>query len=385
MSLKEIKSNEGIKAEASEDEGERLVLNEFKLVNQPSFIDFVQSGLSLNTVYGIDFSSAYGHENVDSSIYLKLINGAHKNLQSYSNEPSLVVFGVGGVFTDSSEISDFFAVSGNIFRPNILKSSMLAECYKTTLSNITPSNKANFSSFFNSLYQQFTYEPLESSAYQVLIFFCGQDVSDPLQFKESLVKFEILPVSILIISTNPSLTVDSRVSSIVKELQISSYRPFIVFDFYKRIFLTLESIQAHVLAYSKYQSFTFKSKQIYKSSRSQTISSKLVTERLKSSTNYYSKCKDLTIQKLKDLEYSNEKIFEIELKGLPYFIHDLKEENILPSLNFQSSSRFNRQKSLKAICSTCRRVSLKFSQVPCGCLNICENCALTHNCEKSLH
>lgn len=385
LTLKEIKSDEKTKNDVVEDESERLVLNDFKIVNQSSFIDFVQSGLSLNTIYGIDFSASHGHENVDSSIYLKLINGVHKNLQCYSNEPSLVVFGVGGTFTDSSETSDFFAVSGNIFRPNILKSSMLAECYKTTLSNITPSNISNFSQFFYSLYQQFTYESFDSITYQVLIFFCGQDVSDSLQFKDSLMKFESLPVSILIISTNSSLTIDSRVSSIVKELQISSHRPFIVFDYYKNIFISLENIQAHVLAYSKNHSFIFKSKQVYKSSRSQTISTKLVTERLKSSTNYFSKCKELTIQKLKDLEYSKEKIFEIELKGLPYFIHDMKEENLLPSLNFQSSSRFNRQKSLKAICSNCRRVVIKFSQVPCGCINICENCASSYNCEKSIH
>lgn len=386
FSLKEIRDMRDVSLEDNADgDKQRLALLDFKIVNEASFIDYVQSGLDLTAVYGIDFSTGFGHENEESSSYLKLINGVHKTLQFYSTEASFLVFGVGGTFIDSTETSDFFAVNGNIFRPNIFKASMLAECYKTTLSSIVPSNNSNFSEFFKNLHNQFTYESIKPSTYQILIFICGQDVSDSLLFKENLIKFELLPVSILILSISPSVNTNSQLFHIVKEIQISSSRQFLSFDLAPNTLKALEGIQSQVLQYSKLNSIPLKPKPVYKSNRSQTLSAVSMKEKLKSSSSYYSKCKEITLQKLKDLGYDKEKIFEVELKGLPYFVHDSKVKDNIPSLNFQTSSRFNRQKSLKAVCISCRRVVIRFSQVPCGCINVCESCASSYVCEKSIH
>ena len=386
LCLNEIRVKGGVNPiDKADGDEQKLVLQDFKVVNEASFIDYVQSGLNLSAVYGIDFSTGFGHDNIESNSYLKLINGIHKTLQFYSSDPSLLVFGVGGTFIDSSETSDFFAVNGNIFRPNIFKAGMLAECYKTTLSSIVPSATSKFSEFFKTLHNQFTYESLNPSTYQVLILICGQDVSDPELLKDSLIKFELLPVSIIMLSINPSVNTSSELSHIVKEIQMNSSRQFLSFDLAPNTFKALEGIQSQVLQYSKLYSIPSKPKQVYKSARSQTMSTVSMKEKMNLTTNYYSKCKEITLQKLKDLGYDQDKIFEVELKGLPYFVHESDAKYTFPSLNFQSSSRFNRQKSLKSVCICCRRVVATLSPVPCGCTNVCESCVGRYVCEKSIH
>jgi hypothetical protein len=382
FSLRELKELENYSVDFNNDSVlQKLQLVQFQVSKQSSFIQYVQSDVKFTVIYGIDFSSSIGHEEEDNP-YIKTISSLQEVLQFYSNEPSFLAFGTGGTFREVNETSNFFSISGNIFRPRICNSTMLNECYKTTLFNVSPSHDPKLSPFFKNLLNQFSFEKATCSTYQIVIFMNSQDINDKPDLKTVLQQLVKYPVSIIFIGLAQEFESFNTLKQLVNEIRLEAEREYISFGYSWETFDLLENISSQVLQFFKINPIPI-AERLPRVSRTITLSAKLLNDKIKSNYDFYSNCKNLTIEKMKDSGYNSEKIFEVELKGIPYFVHDFNVETILPSMNLKSKTvRLTRQKSNKAVCISCGRISMKFTSLRCGCVNVCENCVNSYSCTK---
>ena len=383
FSLQQLKELENFSVEFNSNQGlQKLQLVQIKITKQTSFIQYVQSGVKLRVIYGIDFSSTEGHEDMEQNPYIEIIRGVQEVLQFYSNEQSFLAFGTGAIFREVNETSNFFSISGNIFRPRICNSSMLNECYKTTLFNINPSQDPKLAFFFKNLLNQFSFERDTCRTYKVVIFACSQDLCDKEDLRLVLQQLNRYPLSIIFIGITQSNETYPVLKQLINELRLETDREFLSFGYSWETFCLLDNISNQVLQFFKFHPLP--SLVIGSSvTRTMTLREKLQNDKLKSSSDFYTNCKTMTLQKMTELGYSQEKLFEVELKGIPYFVHDLNVETILPSMNLKSKTvRLTRQKSNKAVCFGCGHISIKLVPPNCGCHLVCENCVVNYKCSK---
>ena len=383
FSLQQLKEVENFSVECNSDKDlQRLQLVQLKISKQNSFIEYIQLGVKFTVIYGIDFSGTEGHDEDEVNTYISIISGAQEVLQFYSSEQSFLAFGTGAIFREVNETTNFFSISGNIFRPRICTSNMLNECYKTTLFNINPSQDPKMAPFFKNLLNQFSFERDTSITYKVVIFIASQDVNDKEDLRLVLQQLNKFPLSIIIIGVAQEAESYSILKQLVNEIRLETDREFLSFGYNWETFSLLENISSQVLQYFKSHPFP-KFETRASVTRTMTLSEKLLNDKLKSNIDFYANCKKMTLQKMTELGYSQEKIFEVDLKGIPYFVNDLNVETILTSLNLRSrSSRLTRQKSNKAVCFSCGHISINLMPTACACHLVCENCVVSYKCSK---
>ncbi|CAI2361935.1 unnamed protein product [Moneuplotes crassus] len=181
-----------------------------KLETVSSFLDYINAGLDMNLICGIDFTGSNGDPNMPKSLhyiynpqnqYLAATLEVGKILLNFDNDKQVPMFGFGAVIPKySTQVSHCFAMNGNIFRPEADNIAGIQECYKNILKSIRLSGPTYFApmlSMWNDMVQ-FEYTKNKLKYYIFLILTDGV-IHDIDETVDCIVQSSSLPVSIIIV------------------------------------------------------------------------------------------------------------------------------------------------------------------------------------------
>ena len=110
------------------------------LITIPSFLDYINAGLDMNLVVGVDFTGSNGNPNYpnslhyihgDSNQYLSAIYEVSKILLNFDTDQQVPLFGFGAALPKfSDQVSHCFAMNGNVFRPEVAGIDGVMRCYQ---------------------------------------------------------------------------------------------------------------------------------------------------------------------------------------------------------------------------------------------------------------
>ena len=138
-----IESNEIISIKGSNENEYYMKKMKATLVTIPSFLDYINAGLDMNLICGVDFTGSNGNPEYSSSLhyinnsqnqYLSAITEISKILLNFDTDKQVPMFGFGAVIPNySNDTSHCFAMNGNIFRPEVNELSGITDCYQQIL------------------------------------------------------------------------------------------------------------------------------------------------------------------------------------------------------------------------------------------------------------
>ena len=354
-----------------------LLLNSFGYSTKNTFLDYIHSGIEISPIYAIDFSEYLGHTdtNINENIYLSPINEIQSVLQYYQIDPLYPVFGTGANFAGES-VSNCFALTGNIFQPEVVTHGMLQEYYKTTLGIITPSSKAIFGEVIEIAMRSIQYEINEMQKYYVLALVSAADPHDIDEILETFKMVAELPLSIILVK----ITNDLIEYTNLPKLTNFGGREFLVICNSSEIENAMSRVEIQMIEYARYKKIEISTK-VDKTKVFRTSSAKLSPDKLKVRNGYFAQWKLEVIEQMKNNGRSIEEIDEISQVGVPF----MAKENTKAPLSFRSRSKTLKQRSLRIqenFCDNCKKIATKLEESPCGCKSFCSSCVKNTQCTK---
>ena len=189
------------------------------LVNQPSFIGYLRSGMNINLTIGIDFTGSNGNYTDYRSLhylnngmndYEKAIRSCGDILAYYDDDQLFPVFGFGFNFQDnyrelSNNLGKYnyhnYPINCNINDPNIhLIDDVLAQ-YRKFIQKIRLSGPTNFAPMIRDLNNEVK-ENLRKGltmSYNILMILTDGQISDMQLTINELVEASFLPISVIIV------------------------------------------------------------------------------------------------------------------------------------------------------------------------------------------
>ncbi|OMJ87863.1 hypothetical protein SteCoe_10349 [Stentor coeruleus] len=381
FNLQTLKSSNGYICESTSYPG-KLGLSKFNYVQKPSFLQYIHSGYEISTIYAIDFSCSQGHDSkLENNQYMKTLTEIQSALQYYTLDPLFLVFGIGGLFTNMNKVSNFFAITGNIFQPGVLNVNMALDYYRSTSLNVIPANVPRHSELIRNIYKQIKFEIKEAHRYYMLTILCGEDTIDPSELKTALECLIEYPVTIIFIGILTESRSYDNLQQLALEISSSARREFVIFAPYNEYMKSLNDLSKHLLNYCLTHNFPLKIRPPGpRSVRSNTVSNKILVERIKIRNSYYLKCKQEFTEHLFKIGLSKEKVEEITQKGVPYFFEDSDISSPLDLPPFRSKTMVVKSKPSNFSCASCKKVVARFAKSPCGCENVCNACVGNYKC-----
>lgn len=356
-----------------------LTLASFSCSVKNTFLDFIHSGIEIAPIYAIDFSEPTGHTDIDldENPYLNSIKEIQNILQHYHNNPLYPVLGTGAIFQNIDKPSDYFALTGNIFQPEIPTHAMLQDYYKTTLNSISHAKITKYSDIIESTIKYVKHELKDNQKYYILIIISAGDPIDTEDIIKNFSTISDLPLSILNIKIlNDLITYEN-----LEKLKITEPRAF--FDSFdnKNIGRALEKIREHMMIYAKYKSLNvFKKSERISTIRSNSL--KATPDKFRTKSNYYTKCKAEYIEFLRKVGHSREKIEEVAAIGVPFLLMEDNQHLSLPTRYRTKSIRQRSIRSLEATCLNCNKLVFKLEESLCGCKYFCFECVDKGSCPE---
>lgn len=363
-----------------------LKLVKFSYQSKPSFVELIRSGIEIHPFYIIDFSEKTGHsvEALDENPYLQCIKSIHSTLQFYTTDPLYTVLGTGCYFSNVQSPSYCFALNGNFFQPEVANHEILMDYYKTTVNNVTPANITKFGEIMETILKFIQHEGSEIQKYFVLFLISAGDPTDMREIHERLIILNQLPVSVFVLRvTNDLLTYDNLQS-------IKSPANRETFQFFEagETQIVLEETQNQMMKFAVLKDFESIKKVENFRQRSNSIIKNL-PEKIRSRSNYFTRVKSEYIEHLTKIGYSNDKIEEVTLIGVPFLVMS-EHKNIRLPMRTRTKVMGLRTKSVKPVdlvCSSCSKAVFILAESKCGCKSFCYECVNTSECpicQKSL-
>jgi hypothetical protein len=356
-----------------------LVLNEFSYSVKNTFLDFIHSGVEISPIYAIDFSESSGHTStrLDENLYLKPIKELQNILQHYHLDPLYPVLGTGALFPNMSKPSYYFALTGNIFQPEIPTHTMLQDYYKSTLTSIFPANQTKYSEIIESTIKYVQHELSDTQKYYILIIISA---GDPIDTEQILTFFPIvaeLPLSIINIRVPHDLIICENLEKLKNPYPRSFFDAFE----HDEINKVLEKIKEHMMEYAIYKSLNV-AKRAERSRMPRSSTLKVSPEKFKFRSNYFTKCKGEYIEFLKKIGHTQDKIDEVSNIGVPFLLMDGSPNVSLPMRNRTRTTRQRSIVNMEASCLNCNRMVSKLEESPCGCKYFCVECIDKSSCPE---
>ena len=186
------------------------------LINQPSFIGYLRSGMNINLTIGIDFTGSNGtytdyrslhYLNKGMNDYEKAIRSCGDILAYYDNDQLFPVFGFGFKFKNDSGINfgvynyDNYPINCNINDPNIHLIDNVLQEYRKFITKITLWGPTNFAPMINDLNREVKKNLREGQqmSYNILMILTDGQINDMNQTIDALVEASFLPISVIIV------------------------------------------------------------------------------------------------------------------------------------------------------------------------------------------
>ena len=354
-----------------------LILKSLSYSTRNTFLDYIHSGIEISPIYAIDFSEYQGHTdtNISENVYLSPICQMQNVLKYYHSDPLYPVFGTGANFSGDSTVN-CFALTGNIFQPEVLTHKMLQAYYKTTLGIIKPSSKAIFVEVIDIAIRKIQYEINEMQKYYVLAFASSADPYDLDQILEIFKTVAELPLSIIIIKIPNDLIEYSNLA------KLNDYvgRDFLTICNSSEIENAMTRIEMQMIEYARYKKIEIITK-VDKTKGFRRNSAKLSLGSCKVKSSFFTQWKLEVIEKMKNNGYSIEEIDEVIHLGLPFVANGMTRSQ----MSFRGRSKTLKQSSLRLqenFCENCKKFAAKIEESLCGSKRFCRECVRNSQCTK---
>ena len=178
---------------------------------KPSFLDYLQSGTSMNFSVAVDFTASNGHPNDQRSLhymnpmtmenqYTTAIRSVGEIIQDYDTDKQFPALGFGAKIPPHFETShEFFLNLRQDNNPFCAGVDGLLAAYRTSLQNVTLYGPTNFSPVINHVANFARAYQMDGRQYFVLLILTDGIITDLENTIASIVAASSLPMSIIIV------------------------------------------------------------------------------------------------------------------------------------------------------------------------------------------
>lgn len=366
----------------SENSKGKLYLHWISYLSKPTFLQHIHSNIKIFSTYLIDFSSEFGHTSTDfeENLFLAPISHLQNILQYYRSDKFYPVFGTGACFLGFSDPSRYFAITGNIFQPEIPNHQSLISYYSLIIRTVTFKAPAFYSEAIENIYKQVQYECVGGKSYFFLAVFCTNDEADKESLKSILEIMVSLPISVFFVGVNNNNEKYQNVKEVIQNVNLDSDRNFLTYLDYKEISGMLQILSQQLVEFSSFKGVSVQKNMNKLNSKKSPSVLKTRTNFLKVNTNYYSKVRCEFVQNMKKNGYGQDLVKEVNEIGIPFMVNSC-EASPLPFMNVRSRTMRESQLSGTALfCLGCQKIAKTYVALPCGCQILCDECAAIGNC-----
>ena len=183
----------------------------WSLITIPSFLDYIDAGLNMNLIIGVDFTGSNGDPKDRGSLhyigdgknnqYLNAIYEVGRILLNFDTDKEVPLFGFGAVWPKySKNVSHWFALNENYFRPEVSGIEGIAEWYKNVLNQVTFSGPTYFSRMLKMWNDMVQYEYAKNKLkYYIFLILTDGAIHDVDDTVDCIVESSSLPISIIIV------------------------------------------------------------------------------------------------------------------------------------------------------------------------------------------
>ncbi|XP_067125347.1 copine-5-like isoform X3 [Centruroides vittatus] len=179
-----------------------------EIVNQPTFLDYIQGGTQINFTVAIDFTASNGDPSEPQSlhymyspypnVYTLAIKSVGEIIQDYDSDKLFPALGFGARLPPDGVVSHEFPLNGNMSNPFCVGIDGILEAYKQKIGTVQLYGPTNFSPVINHV-SRFASAYRDGSQYFVLLIITDGIISDMSLTKEAIVHAATLPMSIIIV------------------------------------------------------------------------------------------------------------------------------------------------------------------------------------------
>jgi hypothetical protein len=180
----------------------------FNIQKTLQFVDYIEAGLQISVLCGIDFTGSNGDPTQKGSLhylyglepnnYELAIRSCCSILSYYDYDQLFPVFGFGAELKGNSMVQHCFN-SNLTDDPNCVGIEGIINAYKHALKNVTLSGPTNFSPLIVGMSNSIINTNNSSSVYYILMILTDGSIHDMAQTKDSIYNASFLPLSIIII------------------------------------------------------------------------------------------------------------------------------------------------------------------------------------------
>jgi hypothetical protein len=177
------------------------------IAKQPSFVDYLRNGLSLDLITGIDYTGSNGDIRNESSLHhvkdgkmnvyeqcIKVLGGL---IGTYDTDQRFQVYGFGGEYR--GQVSHCFPVNGNDDDPVVVGIDGILQAYHDSLKSIKLSGPTWFAPLIRRAVQSADSEWEKNRTYTILLIITDGSIQDMGPTVDIIVEASEKPLSILIV------------------------------------------------------------------------------------------------------------------------------------------------------------------------------------------
>lgn len=187
-----------------------VIVSDFKLINQASFLDYIRAGAQIHFVIAVDFTASNGDPAYPDSLhyldpmgripnpYESALTAVGNIIKPYDTMGLYAGFGFGAkLYGPARPPSHLFPLNGNDQHPYVSSIDELVQVYRSKLRQVILSGPTNFApciAHCNNIAKQFE----DGNHYFVLLIVTDGIISDMMQTKKAIIQASKSPLSIII-------------------------------------------------------------------------------------------------------------------------------------------------------------------------------------------
>jgi len=185
-------------------------LKSIRIESNPTFLDFIQSGLQVNFTVAIDFTGSNGNPKSPQSLhyqdpsgrpnqYVTAINSVGGIVQDYDSDKMFPSLGFGARVPPTGMVSHEFFLTLDPARPFCAGVDGIVSAYYNSLNTVQLYGPTNFAPVINHVANFAAAHQAEASNYFVLLILTDGIITDFDDTKRALVGASSLPMSVIIV------------------------------------------------------------------------------------------------------------------------------------------------------------------------------------------
>lgn len=180
-----------------------------RVAQSQNFLDYVYGGCEINLSVAIDFSASnqadmHRAEDQSNNKYLQVIKSAVTIMQYYNSTKKIAAYGFGAKVVPAHETCNSFALTGDIFNPEVDGITGLIQAYQKSLEQVQSDRPCHMSGMIDTVMKRAEGSHVNGTnqKYQVLMILTNGEVEDIRETINSSVRSNLQPMSIIVVVLN---------------------------------------------------------------------------------------------------------------------------------------------------------------------------------------